>query len=678
MSDDKIPNLKNKSRSITTLILIGLFMVLIISLHGYLGERSKDYIGIRAWLDTIYTIILYVIITLSAGGIGWVVLEWIGLIPFGEKAEISLIALVIGYGIIAYGILFLGITGFLYPTTLWIWLVLAGLVGIRHWARWAQPFLIFTKLRNRLKFLDYYQKLLVLFGICILVLTFFQALTPPWDYDSQLYHLEVPRKFLLQNQITPQPEDWLSYFPLTVEMLYTMGLGLGSDVLAKLIHLTFGVVLAFSTYAFGKRFFGKRVAWLALGVLLGVPIIPIWASWAYVDLGYSAFLCMSAYAVLTWSETERTPWLVVAGILMGFGLGTKYMALGAAASLGFLVLWFCRHKGWRKVLDKGIIFGGISFIIGVPWYLKNFLWSGNPIYPLLGGPPSWSPIHMDIWMSFVRGFGTGKSLQDYVLLPLNLYIHHERFATGMGSIDLPSFLFPIAILYPLSKRNKSLNALVFLILAQFIFWAFGSQVNRYLLPIYPLLGLLTGSVIANFETKLRLGNLRLGIVLSHSLVLSLVFATFIYNTIYFIDIRPLEVTFGSISKSEFLRRNVDNYSTIEYIETNLDPEARVFMLWDGKGYYCKERCIPDTDHSQWTDLVFTARQNISAIAEALRARGATHLLINYEDADYILQHDPMGYQKTALIFFVEEFRPNCTKELFSNKWTALYELTCNP
>ena len=528
------------------------------------------------------------------------------------------------------------------------------------------------------KQLDYYQKILVLLGISILILTIFEALTPPWDYDSQLYHLEVPRKFFANSIIAPQPEDWLAFFPLTVEMLYTMGLGLGSDVLSKLIHLTFSIVLVLSTYSFGKRFLGNRATWLAMGVLLGIPVLPIWASWAYIDFGYAAFLCMSAYAAITWSKTNQTPWLLVAGILMGFGLGTKYMALGAAASVGLLVLWFSRLKGWRAVLANESIFGGIAFIIGGPWYIKNLLWTGNPIFPLLGGPQSWSPIHMDIWMNFVRGFGTGKTLRDYLLLPINLYINQKRFATGPGNIDLPSLLFPLALLYPFSKRNKVLNALAFLIVAQFIFWALGSQVNRYLLPIFPFLSLITGSILANIESKLQLSRVKLGVVLSHGLVLGLIVTTLFYSFIYFQYMSPLKVIFGSVSKSDFLRQFVDNYPAIEYIENNLDPEAKAFMLWDGKGYYCKDRCIPDIDHSQWADIVFMSQQNVAATAGALQARGATHLLVNYQDADYILQHDPKGYQRNAMNFFVEEFVPNCTKKLFTNEWTALYELTCQP
>ena len=95
MPEIKILDCKFHPHRKTILSLVGLLVAIIIGLHGYLGERPVDQIGVRAWLDISYTIVLYAIITVSAGGIGWVVLERIGLTLLGEDLEVGLIALVV-------------------------------------------------------------------------------------------------------------------------------------------------------------------------------------------------------------------------------------------------------------------------------------------------------------------------------------------------------------------------------------------------------------------------------------------------------------------------------------------------------------------------------------------------------------------------------------------------------
>lgn len=637
------------------------------------GEMIIDLIQRSAWLNAVYSIALLIIVSLASSGIGWVLLDRIG-IPDSRNLAAELIALSLGFGIIAYGVFVIGISGFLTSATLLGWLVLVGLAGVSKWRRLVSNLKNLGTLGTSLRKLDFFKKVLLMVGVGILILTFFQAIAPPWDYDSQLYHLEVPRIFLTKGKIVPLPDQWLSYFPLTLEMLFTLGMGLGSDVFAKLVHLAFSLILVFSTYSFGNRYIGSRAAWLAAGVLVGIPILPVWAGWAYVDMGLAVYIFLSAYAAINWGENRKTSWLVLSGMLMGFGLGVKYMCLGAAVSVGILVLWLSLNQGWKVALTNVLVYGGVALVIGSPWYLKNFLWTGNPIYPLGVGPPDWSPYHLKIWMSFIQGFGTGTTLWDFILLPVNLYLHHERFTTGMGSIEFPSLLFPLVILYPWTRRKRPLDGLTMISFIQFLFWAIGSQVNRYLLPIYPFLSLLAGHVLEHLEITLQRG--RLGYIIGRSLVLGMVSVTFAYSIIYFAQIMPLRYILGNEAKSVFLQRVVEDYAAIEFVKSNLSKDARVLMLWDGRGYYCGDLCMPDIDHSQWTDITLQAQWDINSVTRILRTMKVTHLLICIQDLDYILQHDPLHYQREAFDFFLEKYRPVCTKKIFDREGSAVYELTC--
>ena len=117
--------------------------------------------------------------------------------------------------------------------------------------------------------------------------------------------------------------------------------------------------------------------------------------------------------------------------------------------------------------------------------------------------------------------------------------------------------------------------------------------------------------------------------------------TIIYSLIFVFNIAPYQVVSGAISKDMFLRRTVANYAALRFVQTELPEQSRVLMLWDGRGYYCDERCLPDVDHSRWTTLVETY-PTVDALAAELRRLGVTHLLTSVESIDFILQHDPTG------------------------------------
>jgi 4-amino-4-deoxy-L-arabinose transferase-like glycosyltransferase len=626
-----------------------------------------------AWLDSFTAIILLAVLLPAAYGLGWLFLSRFHLQEENSLAA-GLAALGLGLGLTAYGVLFLGLAGLLEGGILAAWLVVVVLLGALEWRKVKHGMRQIWRSLGSFNRLGGIEKILAgLVGI-LLLLSFVQALTPPWDYDSLLYHLDVPRQFLEQGQIIDTPDDWLTYFPLTIEMLFLFGLGLGNDIFARLIEFTFSVLLLVGTYALGRRYLRPWGAWLAVAILAGTPIFPIWASWAYVDMGWAFFILISICAVMIWGENQQHSWLVVAAVMLGFGLGSKYMALGQAASVGIWVLWLSRKQGWRRLLGNAALFGGIALLVCSPWYLKNLLWRGNPIYPLLfSAPPGWSPTRREVWMSFVQGFGTGTSAWDALLSPANLYLRHELYATSFGSIEFPSLLFPLVIFYPFTRKRSEMTGFLVISMIQFVAWTVGSQVNRYLLPIYPLLSLLVSHVLIDFESRERWK--RLGFVLSRGLALSMLGVTLAYSLLYFIEIKPLPVITGQEARQDFLRRIIGDYAALEYIQSRLPADSRVLMMWDGRGYYCDQRCIPDTDHSQWTDLVVQNGQ-VDLMAAALLQQGITHLLLGVEDADYILQHDPLGVHRSALDFFANQFRTACTREIFRNQWTVLYELTC--
>jgi hypothetical protein len=509
--------------------------------------------------------------------------------------------------------------------------------------------------------------------VLLLLLTFIQTLTPTWDADGLIYHLPIPRLWLSQGGIQPLRHFWEANYPMTVELLFAIGLTYGSDSFTKIIHFVFALILIAGTYGFARRFAKAGFAWIAPFILVGIPIMPLWASSSYSDMGWAVFEFFSIYALMIWLETRRSAYLVIGGLFIGWGIGSKYPALALLGILGLWLLWHSRKSGLKQTLLNGITFG-LPTLVGAAWYIKNWVWFQNPIYPLTLGGLIGTGDTDSLWMSYMwDGFGTGKRIWDYLLIPLNLFAHRERFSTFAGNIEIPSPLFLLALLYPLSRRSTVMNNLAVICSGHYLAWMVGVQQTRLLLPLFPIFSLLAGEFLAAVSTSRLLR--RTGRVLAIGLVGGMLTVTLIYSFLLFLKTRPVQVLVGNESKSQFLSRLVDNYDGIRFILDNLPAQARVMMLWDGRGYYCDSRCIPDSDHSQWTRL-FLAQPEVPRLARDLHAMGVSHLMLSRSDADFILQHDPTGEHLKAIQYYLDEFQPQCAKIIYHDDWTALSELNC--
>ncbi len=612
--------------------------------------------------------------------------------------------LALGLGAIAYGVFALGLLGLLKPWALAGWLFALTMFAWREVAQilalpWRRTFS-----RAMLRRLPLDEKLLLVLGGVIFILALAQSMTPAWDYDGLMYHLQGPRLFLQAGRFYPVTENWLTFYPFTVEMLFTIGLALGSETFAKLVHLAFAVILALATFTAARRFAGRAAAWLATAILVGMPIYPIWASFAYSDMAWALYEFLGVYAVMIYfdrgigievvgntrsgsehgdevdllhgspgeSAEAKTGWLVLAGILTGLALGIKYMALGGAASLGLVILWKSRSGGWRRILAHGAMFGGAALLVGSPWYLKNWLWMGNPVYPFYISPGGDLGERVALWMDYMNGFGAPRTLAGYLLLPVLLYTQYARFGTFMGSIEIPSLLFPFVLGYPFTRRVPALNILAGWTVLRFAFWAISAQQTRFLLPLFPALSILAAYVLVLLAGRL---SRMLGRALLRGLGFGMLAVALVYSLLFLADVRPLGVIVGAESRDAFLSRKLHLYPALQVIQTELPTEARVWMLWDGRGYYCDQRCVVDVDQSQWTQVAMHS-WDVQQTARELRQRGATHLLVSLQDANFIAQFDRSGRQLHAVEFLIGEFLPACTRELYQNEYYKLVELTC--
>ena len=669
---------KSRGYASRTRILAWLCVVVFAGTLGviryWFPERPADYVGPRAFLDAGFALGLLALVLIVAAGLGRIVLRALKVQSL-TISERLLFSLVIGLGIVAYGVLALGLVGLLRWWSVGAWLMVGAVVGARGWGKWIArlPELVSRVVRG-CRGLQVWQNALLFIGLSILALSVVQALAPPWSYDALMYHLEGPRRFLEAGRIAPDPDRYRLNYPFTIEMLYVVGLAFGSDVFARLIHLTLAVMLVIGTFLLGRRYLGEVGGWLAGALLLGIPIFSIWSVIAYSDMGWALFELTAVYSLLLWSEQRARRWLVLSAVFAGFALGTKYLALGGVGVIGLWVLLRSRRSGLRRMLTDAVLFGGVALLVASPWYLKNWVGLGNPVYPAFFGGAGWSGGQAEWFEAYHASFGMGKSLKDFIALPWNIYARRELFTTVGGTTEVPNPLFLLALFYPLFRQRQLPEGIGWFTLARTILWFFGCQQPRLLLPAFPLFSLLVAAEFCALIRRARSSRWWYLRALVSSLVGGVLVVTAICTALLFNNVRPVAVVAGVESKESFLARSVRDYTATQFIQTVLPLDAKVMFMWDGRAYYCDERCWPDQEQGRWMRI--SATGNVLSVAASLNDEGVTHLLFSIDDVSTLLGHDPDGTLYESLLFYVDEFEPLCTEVVYSTESARLVELTC--
>jgi hypothetical protein len=651
------------------------------------------------------------------GGVGRLFLDRLGVLR-DCPLERFVYSATFGLGVAAYGVFALGLVGLLafWPVTVW-WLVLAA-VGARAMLANARDFGagIRAYMQTYLSAFSWPSLWIVLCTLALLACGLAAVLAcflPPtgYEWDAISYHLADPKIFLADHRITSLPTEHHSNFPFTMEMLFAVGLLYQGYALADLFH--FLTVLAL--LAFCHRLLSPLAGYAAAVLFATTPPVLWEAHTAYIDLGLGLFATLAAFALApppaltpdpspTLRERGDAPpyegegrgevpapesgWIVLAGTMMGFALGTKYLALLPFILVGGMLILR------RAPLCAIALYAGIAIAIASPWYLKNIVLMRNPVYPyfykLFPQSRYWSQDRADAYQSEQRSFGyppardrPAETLQNLMQLPWNLLVNAERFAnrgnfTFMEPIGGLYAAFGFALLF-LRRVPRTVRALMLLGVAQVVAWFWVAQVGRYLVAILPLLAVGAGYAVwclTQPEMRWALGVGRWVGWLAGALVAGQ--AVMLFWGLFALPTRPREVLeaglplnfMTSLSIPEiapmlgqpdaadaYLRRSLEFYSAVEWINKNTQPEDGVILYEDTRGFYLDRPYLwGNGPHSAY--IPYDTLPSGQELTRWLLAHGIRYALIN-------MKWSPQNGRDEAL-----PSGPNQNEEAALRRWYA--------
>lgn len=367
--------------------------------------------------------------------------------------------------------------------------------------------LLFVKKRSSLResrfFLDaeLFKNKVVVFAIsCImgfgLVKIFINLVNPPFGWDSLHYHFTFPVEWLkhgnLVNPIVVSCDPSPTYYPFNGSLFFLwLILPLKNVFIADLGQVPFFIIAFITVYSLARKLnLSREYALYSSCIFTLVPNYFKQLEIAYTDIMVAALFLIALYYLFLLNKKMTVQNSVLFSISLGLLIGTKTIALPYAFILYIPFLYFClRDFKLKKFFILFLLSVFLMIILGGFSYIRNFLETGNPLYPL-----DLKLFNKEIFKGVIEGtvYRAHTVPKDYSLAKI-------LFSEGLGAqtviFILPAILLGLPITLIKRKNGLSFSHVYFLILPILLI-----LVYRFIIPLvslrylYALLGI--GVIIA--------------------------------------------------------------------------------------------------------------------------------------------------------------------------------------
>jgi hypothetical protein len=352
------------------------------------------------------------------------------------------------------------------------------------------------------------------------LLRLFYCFSPPMlgfmDYDALEYHLAAPLEWLESGWVSFLPHNAYANMPAAAELLYSPGLALAPDRwgglhFSRLINLGCSELATLAVFAGARRLSGRRSALLAATIFFAGTWLADLTVNPYVEpvLLMATTAALLAFLAATGRGRLDLRRIALCGLLAGTACAAKYPALVLVA-IPLVAVVFLTGLASRtspaKVLVGTLLAGGLALAVVSPWYLRNWVAAGNPVYPLAASvfdSPYWDDEKEQRWQKAHRpGLGPAKAIGNAFWgragSRTNVLLHYENLRSG----PLIIVFLPLAICGLLRRRKRGAIGLALLVGVYVAGWAtLTHQIPRFLYPAYGGIALLAAVGAAELPRK---------------------------------------------------------------------------------------------------------------------------------------------------------------------------------
>ncbi len=582
-----------------------------------------------------------------------------------NRLERASVQFALGLGCLSLWVLAAGLLG-LFQTVIAWGAALVGLLIFRKaiWSWWKDLYCGFRQAAPSILV----ERVSLLFVGFLLLLNLTLALAPPTRWDSLVYHLEVPRRYVAAGRVSFLPDNLYAGFPGISTMWSSWAILMHAPTSAAVFGWAVGVIALLGLAGFSTRILGGQWNWLPAAILLSGSSISQALHWAYVDWWIILSGVTLWILLLSYLESHSPLCLALSGVLMGFAIGVKYTA-GTLLILFTAALLFSGRqpsfenslpdtennfrkrlaalfsgKSWRSLLNEGVILAVVVFACVSPWLLKNFLYTGQPLYPMAMGQ-----LTPDPWQqTFGKDPLPQRTWLEDLLLPVDATLFGIEGAQVLGKPEYSANISPLFLAFipalwlgwkkRTTRQKGMLKVLLLLAMVNWLVWTVLSHIaNELLWPrhyfgVFPVYAVLAAAGLQGVA-GLRFGQVRLQRVL-----LALLLLVFLFSGLSewqsWIKRNPLAVLNGVENQDAFLTRELGAYYPAMQVIQTLPENARLLFLWEPRVFYCQRECLTDATLDNWWYLR-QAYSDPPNIKNQLCLQEVTHVLIYHVGVEWM-------------------------------------------
>ncbi|MCC6547658.1 hypothetical protein IT570_10870 [Candidatus Sumerlaeota bacterium] len=326
------------------------------------------------------TLILFAFLVCAAIGMGRFSLVMLRSLATGTRdraaREPVSVAFAIGMGVQGSLALVLLAMGALH----WLWLVVGVLLFAHTISRGGSPS-VPDEWRNLPACLKF-GGVIFIAGVCAI---FWLCLTPAQLVDSYMYHLLVPKQWVIHGRAVAFPYDLCSNYFLLTQAWTAWGFAIAPDdlLLPKLTEWLSATLTSALIFRMAAREGSRGAGLLAACAWIWSSHLWEYAASAHIDASEALFVVAGASVFLREiTDHNQRDALALAGLLFGFAIAAKIS--GGVFFLMALVAIACNATatgGLRVAAARCAIFSVAAGIPVLPWLIRNWEITGAPLYP---------------------------------------------------------------------------------------------------------------------------------------------------------------------------------------------------------------------------------------------------------------------------------------------------------
>jgi hypothetical protein len=415
------------------------------------------------------------------------------------------------------------------------------------------------------------------------------AMAPLTASDALHYHFAAPL-VMLQEGVHPNFFLSHSFFCGEGHALILFGLAFGSERIAMGLLFLGGVLTAVSTYVLARGRASDFWAILAVLMFILTPLVAWQISSAGAPDLWMPFFATTGVVLISNVRRENSWRIAIAGGLLAGGLaGIKYTGCYVAVALAIAFL-----AESRSIVGTGLF--GISAAASGAWpYLRNAIWTGDPVFPFLLSRLGSNHINSTALSSYLLDTGAAAHHGVWQLVRYMTFSWVDPARVGFWQFFGPTILAFLPLLFLAVRNTPTWRVTLVVWTISSLGLGLASSMARFLLVIYPiaLIAVLSG-VQSAFERRLK----AIRVVAFASISFFLVGGA--VGVIAYVS-PALSTSLGFISSRDYLRANAPDYGLAEFINQSLRDRAgaQKTLVFFRHIYYLRVPFVCGDPRSSW-------------------------------------------------------------------------------